>query len=337
MSFHNLSISVLKVGRQMVGSLAIAAFFSGCIAEETPVLPHEAGNLLTTTIEMGTDYRWQLYFNLEKNQVVGRNLKSDWDLAFDANLDGNAVRLNSGKFMFGLNTQKQLFSEVTDTVGFERHKRWDAANAIDSFVIGNKHSDKIYLLDLGYDEKSNALGFKKIKMVSVSRQKYVLQYADIQDNTFQTVEIPKDTNYNYTYFSFKTNTSVRVEPPKKDWDLAFTQYIHIFYEPYQPYLVTGVLLNSCQTYAAMDSTQFNFENMDYKQATSVPLTNKLDAIGYNWKSFGGFGNATGNYQIFSHYNYIIKDSKSMLYKMRFISFYDDQGRKGSPKFEFRRL
>jgi hypothetical protein len=63
----------------------------------------------------------------------------------------------------------------------------------------------------------------------------------------------------------------------------------------------------------------------------------LDAIGYNWKTFGGFGNATGDYQIFSNFNYIIKDSKSMLYKMRFISFYDDQGRKGSPKFEFRRL
>jgi predicted transcriptional regulator with HTH domain len=337
MSFHNLSISVLKVGRQMVGSLAIAAFFSGCIAEETPILPHQAGDVITTAVEMGTDYRWQLYFNLEKNQIVSRNLKTDWDLAFDANPNGNLVRLNSGKFMFGLNTKKQYFSEVTDTLGFAQNKRWDAANVPDSLVIGNSYNGKVYLLDLGYDEKSNALGFKKIKMVSVNREKYVLQYANIQDSTFQIVEIQKDTNYNYTYFSFKTNATVRVEPPKKDWDLAFTQYIHIFYEPYQPYLVTGVLLNTCQTYAAMDSTQFKFENMDYKQAISFPLTNKLDAIGYNWKSFGGFGNATGNYQVFSNYNYIIKDSKSILYKLRFIAFYDEQGRKGTPKFEFRRL
>jgi hypothetical protein len=337
MSFHNLSISVLKVGRQMVGSLAIAAFFSGCIAEETPILPHQAGDVLTTTVAMGTDYGVQLYFNLEKNKVVGSNSKTAWDLAFDANLNGSVVRLNAAKFMMGFNTQKEFCTHVMDTLGFAQNKRWDAANAPDSLVIGNKHQGKIYILDLGYDEKSNALGFKKIKIVSVTPQKYVLQYADIQDNTFQTIDIQKDTNYNYTYFSFKTNSIASVEPQKKDWDLAFTQYIHIFYEPYQPYLVTGVLLNSNQTYAAMDSVQFKFENIDYKQAVSFPLTNKLDAIGYNWKSFGGFGNATGNYQIFSNYNYIIKDSKSMLYKMRFIGFYDVQGRKGSPKFEFRRL
>ena len=337
MSFHNLSISVLKVGRQMVGSLAIAAFFSGCIAEETPILPHQAGDVLTKAVDMGTDYRWQLYFNLEKNQVVGSNLKTNWDLAFDANPTGNVVRLNAAKFMFGFNTQKQLFTDVMDTLGFAQNKRWDAANSLDSLVIGNNHQDKIYILDLGYDEKSNALGFKKIKITNVTPQKYVLQYADIQDNAFQTIEIQKDTNYNFTYFSFKTNATTRVEPPKKDWDLAFTQYIHIFYEPYQPYLVTGVLLNSYQTYAAMDSTQFKFENIDYKQAVVFPLTSKLDAIGYNWKSFGGFGNATGNYQVFSNFNYIVKDSKSMLYKMRFIGFYDEQGRKGSPKFEFRRL
>ncbi|MEY4933879.1 MAG: hypothetical protein RIS64_238 [Bacteroidota bacterium] len=337
MSFHNLSISVLKVGRQMVGSLAIAAFFSGCIAEETPILPHQAGDVLTRAVDIGTDYSSQLYFNLEKNEVVGRNLKTDWDLAFDANPNGSIVRLNAAKFMFGFNTQKQLCTEVKDTLGFAQNKRWDAANTPDSLVIGNKHQEKIYILDLGYDEKNNPLGFKKIKITNVTPQKYVLQYADIQANNFQTIEIQKDTNYNYNYFSFKTNSAVRVEPPKKDWDLAFTQYIHIFYEPYQPYLVTGVLLNSYQTHAAMDSTQFKFETIDYKQAIAFPLTNKLDAIGYNWKSFGAFGTATGTYQVFSNLNYIIKDSKSMLYKMRFIGFYDQQGRKGSPKFEFRRL
>ncbi|MEO0044250.1 MAG: hypothetical protein RL329_3698 [Bacteroidota bacterium] len=337
MSFHNLSISVLKVGRHMVGSLAIAAFFSGCIPEETPIAPHQAGDVITTAVEMGTDYRWQLYFNLEKNLIVGRNLKTDWDLAFDANPEKSGVRLNSGKFMFGFNTKKQLLSEVMDTIGFEQHKRSDAANTPDSLVMGDKHNSAIYVLDLGYDEKSNPLGFKKVKIVSANREKYVLQYADMQDNNFKTIEIQRDTNYNYTYFSFKTNNTTRVEPPKKDWDLAFTQYVHIFYEPYQPYLVTGVLLNTHKTYAVMDSTQFKFENIDYKQANSFSLLDKSDVIGYSWKSFGGFGNATGNYKIFSNYNYIIKDSKSYFYKMRFVGFYDEQGRKGTPKFEFRKL
>ncbi|NJN33059.1 MAG: hypothetical protein HC817_01205 [Saprospiraceae bacterium] len=107
MSFHNLSISVLKVGRQLAGSLAVAAFyfgailsFSSCLKEEEPIEPKPKGNFTAASVSLSPDYRFQTYFDLEENKVLDSNLKFDWDLAFDASADGATFYLNSAKFMF---------------------------------------------------------------------------------------------------------------------------------------------------------------------------------------------------------------------------------------------
>jgi hypothetical protein len=338
MSFHNLSISVLKVGRQLTGSLVVAAFFMlqvlGCIKEEKPVTPRPLDtSLIKSNISLGTDYRYQAYYSLENDSMLSRNLKYDWDVAFDAsNTEGASLYLNSAKYMFASAISNGSFETVKDTSGFYKNRRWDASNRPDSPAIGNiKSLDKFFIIDKGYDALGEPAGFVKIKFEAVNDKKIKFRFADINDSKGKQIDITRTADYNLVYFSFKTGAEVKVEPLKSDWDLHFTQYIHTFTNPYTPYLVTGVLINPYNTTVAVDSV-FDFDKIDRTFSQTMAFKNNPDVIGYNWKDF-----INGAYIVKSNYTYVIKDSKSKLFKLRFTDFYDEKGIKGTPRFEFRRL
>jgi hypothetical protein len=338
MSFHNLSISVLKVGRQLAGSLAVAAFFMftlfGCIKEESPVTPRPIDqSLVKSKISLGTDYRYQAYYNLEKDSMLSRNLKFDWDIAFDAsNTEGVSLYLNSSKYMFASPVTGGNFESIKDTTGFFNNRRWDASNHPDSPAIGViKSLDKFFMIDRGYDASGDAAGFVKIKFEAINDKKIKFRYANINETKGKQVEIARTNTYNLVYFSFKTGNEVKVEPPKDNWDLQFTQYIHTFTDPFIPYLVTGVLINPYNTTVAVDSF-VTFDKVDRAFSQTMTFKKNPDIIGYNWKNF-----IDGTFTTKSKYTYVIKNSKNMLFKLRFTNFYDDQGLKGTPEFEFQRL
>ncbi|MBL7816259.1 MAG: HmuY family protein [Saprospiraceae bacterium] len=343
MSFHNLSISVLKVGRQLAGSSAVAAFFyafiatiaTGCLKEEDPVIPTRSGDVITRTVEMTPQYRYQIFYNLAQDSIVQRNQKWDWDLAFEATANGTIVRLNSAKYMLSSQLPTEDFAAVRDTNGFFRNRRWEATNTPDTLTLGSAlNNKKVYWIDRGYDENGDQMPFVKLQFESVDNQKYRFKIARIgQLDAPEVYEITKDPSVNYVHFSFNTNQKVKVEPIKENWDIEFTQYMFTFFDPYTPYLVTGVLLNPNQTTAAVDSTT-GFNKIDRAFAQNMKLTAQSDAIGYTWKGFSLDNQA---YKINSHYTYVIKNSKGIYYKLRFISFFDAFGRRGYPQFEYQKL
>lgn len=343
MSFHNLSISVLKVGRQLADSSAVAAFFLafisttmiGCLKDEEPVKPTKSGSVITRTIEMTPQYRYQVFYNLEEDSVKKRNLKWDWDLAFDATAEGSVVYLNSAKYMFSSQMPTDDFLSVRDTQGFFKKRRWEAVNTLDTVTFGSvKNNTKVYWIDRGYDENGDQIPFVKIQFESVDNQKYRIKIARLGNlNAPEIYEVPKDPSVNFVHFSLTSNKVMPVEPPKSRWDIAFTQYMFTFFDPYTPYIVTGVLLNPYQTTAAVDSTT-GFEKIDRIFAQNMKLTAQQDVIGYTWK---GFSLNTQVYNINSAYTYVIKDSKGLFYKLRFIGFFDAAGRRGYPKFEYQKL
>ncbi len=391
MNFHHLSISVLKVGRQLVGSLTVAAFFlskkrqiktlmhlsttfqkfetfgkfntavstarlhhsylfisflfiflQGCIREEDPVLPHAAGNVTARSIALSSDYRSQVFYNLDKDSIISGNLKTDWDIAFDVAdvlagqngiyTEGSKIYLNQAKYMFAWRTNKTELEQLKDTVGFAKNRLWDASNNTDTMAIGGvKHQNVAYWIDRGLNSFGDPLDFIRFKIVSVTKEKYTFKILREGATVSEQFDIQRDTNYNRVYFSFETKKAVRVEPKKTDWDLQFTQYMHTFKDPYTPYLVVGVLLNPFSTQGVVDSS-LTFEKIDKTVAQSFKLTNKIDVIGYDWKAF------TGNiFKVQLKYNYIINDQKGYFWKMRFVDFYDNRGTKGTPKFEYQRL
>ena len=69
-----------------------------CKKEELPVTKHDAGNVITSSVDLGDTYKWQIYFNLESNSIVSQNIKTIWDLGFENGENGSKIVLNSSKF-----------------------------------------------------------------------------------------------------------------------------------------------------------------------------------------------------------------------------------------------
>jgi hypothetical protein len=315
-------------------AIAFLPFFFSCEREELPVPPHDPGNVITATVNMEMNYRWQFYYDLGTNSVVGQNLKSTWDLGFETSASGYRVILNTAKAMFAWNTGDTNFVAVNDTTGFTANRRWDEPSGnLDSTAIGNwTNSHPVYILDRGYNENGAFQGMRKMKIESVNASGYTIRFSEMNGNSDTTFFIPKDTLYNFTFLSFGNGGHLQqVEPPKATWDLVFTQYVHIFYNPTEPYLVTGCLLNRHNTFAARDTVN-DFSVIDYSQATTHPLSPAINTIGYDWKTF-----VSNTYITNPGMNFIIRDHTGTYYKLHFIDFYNSNGIKGNPKWEMQQL
>lgn len=316
--------------------LAIAGvlLISSCKKDELPVPKHNAGSVITSSVSMESNYKYQLYFDLKTNSIVGQNLKTSWDMGFEATPEGFRVILNESKAMYAMNTGTSDFGSVTDTSGFAAAKKWDAASGnLDSTAIGDWRTDhNVYIIDRGYSETGVHQGFRKIKVEASDDDSYTVRFSQMNGTGETSLEIAKDSTYNFAFLSFTSSSTVMVEPPKADWDLVFTQYVHVFYEPeLTVYLVTGCLLNRSATRSAYDA-QTPFSDINFASVSGYSFSTACNAIGYDWKEFDGT-----QYIIHPEKNYIIQDREGFYYKLHFIDFYNDLGVKGSPKFEFQQL
>lgn len=305
--------------------------FISCKKGELPVPKHDAGDVITSAVNMESNYKWQIYFDLKTNSVVGQNLKTSWDLGFEATMTGYRIILNTSKAMFARNTGNSNFITVTDTLGFALSKRMDEPTGnLDSTAIGDwRITNNVYIIDRGYNETGSHQGFRKIQIQSVDAIKYSVRFSEINGTGDITLQINKDSAYNFSFLSFSGGGQVvQVEPPKNTWDLCFTQYLERLSTPY---LVTGCLLNRNITKAKMDSL-ISFSEINYSTAENTILSPNINTIGYSWKTY-----SSGIYTTNSQMNYVIKDNEGFYYKLHFIDFYNSSGVKGNPKFEFQKL
>ncbi len=315
--------------------LCILVFiFSACEKQELPVPKHTISNAITTSVDMSSNYQWQVYYDLETNCVVSKNYKTDWDLGFETGEDGFHVILNTSTSMFAFCTNSSDFESVLDTNGFSVNKRWDEPSGnLDSSAIGDwRTHDKVWIIDRGYSASGSALGFKKIKLLSVSNTAYTFQCASMNNSDSETINITKHNDYNFTFFSFNTGEEVlTIEPPKKNWDICFTQYLHIFHNPTQPYLVTGCVSNRYKTSSAIERLS-PFQTINYTSIEHFSFSNAINSIGYDWKTYRGGLYVTDPTKV-----YLIKNRNNKYYKLHFIDFYSTGGSKGNPTWEYQAL
>jgi hypothetical protein len=308
--------------------------FVSCKKEELPVTAHDPGNVITSYVNMDPSYKWQFYYDLGTNTVVGQNLKTVWDLGFEATGNGYRVILNTAKAMYARNTGSTVFSGVTDTNGFTFNRKWDEPSGnLDSTAIGDwRTTNHVYIIDRGYNETGVHQGYRKIQFQQYNSTSYTVRFAELNGTGDTVFQIEKDSTYNFSFLSFSNGgQTLIVEPPKHTWDVCFSQYLHIFYNPVQPYLVTGCLLNRYNTFASVDSVK-TFSEINFSQVSQYSFANPVNTIGYSWKIFTG-----GVYITLPYKNYIIRDSDNFYYKLHFIDFYDQFGNKGNPKWEFQEL
>lgn len=321
-------------------------FFTSCFKEDEQVDPYPRGDASLKTVDMTPLYTFQFYIDLENGEEVAVNNKNDWDLGFQSGEESYLIYLNTSAFMTAGNTGIKDFDAVSDTLGLDWKFDKSDGNP-DSTAVGNwvtidgtdtSYSSLVYVINRGYNDLGNLRGLKKVQFLSVSANSYTFKYANLDGSNAGSFEVQKQDGVYLSGFSFKNGgEQTYFEPQADSWDVVFTQYTTLLYttegDPY-PYLVTGVLINRQNVEVAMDSLN-DFNSIDRSIADEETYSTRLDIIGYDWKELVGDVN-TGNvsYNIVPNRVYLIKNRNGFVYKLRFVGFYNNQGDKGYPSFEW---
>jgi hypothetical protein len=309
-----------------------------CEKEDLPVAPNTG---VSYQFDMGNSYTYQAYFDLSSGTFKSENSKFEWDLAFESNPESNAIYLNSARLMKAFATESTNFDSIY-TVDSELEWKWDKPNgratatAIGQWwTVGLESVEEVYLIDLGVDEEGNSLGFKKMIILSASEQNYVIRFAELDGSDEVEMTVERDINRSRNMISLKDAEQLEIEPVYSQWDLHFTNYTEELWdgEDTVSYLVTGVLINRYGTMAAFDDS-LEYDNIEMSDVVSIELSSAANVIGYNWKYFDF---DALQYTIVEGQNYVLKDLDGIYYKLRFIGFYNSQGEKGSPQFQYEKL
>jgi hypothetical protein len=321
-----------------------------CIPDENPVKPFDRGGVVESTVGIGPYYGEQIYFSLEKDSILKQNNIVDWDLGFACQSGRYEIILNFGKFMKAAVIQSGSFNDINKAM-IEQipEENWLLDNSegkIDSTAIGQwwetnngniVSKQLIYIIDRGLNEKAKKQGFVKFQILEYDNDRYTVRYANLSDNEERTVIITKNENYNYVQLSFDDDGEVKsLEPQRDEWDILFSKYAQLLYTDGGDkmwYSVTGAYLNQNNTEAALLYSE-DFQSIDFFAIDTLEFSNARNKIGHEWKYYDM---AASSYYIRSEMIYIIKGVTGFYYKLHFIDFYDNNGNKGFPKFEYKKI
>ncbi|MFC5626487.1 HmuY family protein [Algoriphagus winogradskyi] len=203
-------------------------------------------------------------------------------------------------------------------------------------VNSTEASNEVYILSRG----ASGVEAKSLKKIRITRngEGYTLQHADADAADFISVDVVKDNDHNFVYFSFE-NGIVDVEPAKDSWDISWTAGTSS--TPY-PAATTGILAYFFQdlvyqniyggvgaaSVLEADIAYADFTEQDVNSLT-FDSSDRL-AIGSTWRNGGG---PTSSPAVKDDIYYIIKDADENIYKVRFLSLTKD-GERGKPSLEF---
>lgn len=211
-------------------------------------------------------------------------------------------------------------------------------------ISDNDLENKVYLLNLGYAVGADTpplgssavagdhRGWLKLRILK-NAQNYVLQYAHLDDASFQEVEIAKNLETNFTFFSFDTNT-IDVEPNKKDWDMCFTVFTNEI-PGYGTYGYTDFIISNnlqqVQAYSIDEDEGLSFEDFERTDIDEANFDVSQRAIGSSWRVGGGPGVSP---QVKNNLFYLLKDTEGFYYKIKFATLTNKEGERGFPQFKY---
>lgn len=298
----------------------------------------------------------QVYIDLSSNKET--SVKRDtWDLGFYGG-DNFRVAINGSLYMAAspltttdinsINSSSVTALQAEVAVGTfnpNNESFIDAPNgdilktAIDEISEDNSQNP-VYLVNLGVEIGTtqpilgsvaiagDVRGWKKIRILRENNG-YKLQYANLDDTTYNEISIPKDADFNFTFFSFDTDKTVSVEPQKSQWDLCFTVFTNIL-EGAGSYGFSDFVVQNRKggvtSYQLIDSN-ISYEDFTLSDTNESLFQESQIVIGSNWRDvFNGTAN--------SNAIYILKDANSNYYKIRFLDLVNESGERGYPRFEY---
>lgn len=312
----------------------------------------------------GPNQQNQVYVDLSTNTTTAVQ-RDSWDLGFYSGNDFRVI-INGSIYMAAaeltetnIDAVNTTLTEVQDLQTKVAVGTFDAANMayVDapdgSFsstaiaAISNVDANnKVHLVNLGYEVgtetpatgsvavSGNARGWKKIK-ITKSGNDYVLQYADLDATTHEEVIISKNSDYNFTFFSFDTQSEVYVEPTKTNWDLNFTVFTNEIpgngSYGYSDFVANNNRGNANAYIIDTEVEAYTYENFTLADIEEANFTSDQRNIGSSWRNGGGPGTLPS---LKDNVFYIISDTDGNLYKLQFLALTNESGERGYPEFVY---
>ncbi len=311
----------------------------------------------------GPNEPYQVYIDLSRQHQHPIS-RDTWDLGFYTG-DKFRVKLNSSMYMFAAPLSATDIDLVTSADVSELKPKMDflvqgsdayvdhpsgklEGTAIEAVSTDNS-TNPVYLLKLGYEIGSaipnpgsvaiagEERGFMKIRILQ-SNGNYVLQYAHLNDPTHQEIIIPKTGGYNFTFFSFKTESIVQVEPAQTAWDLSFTVKTEIEDLPgggktaygYADYISINNL-GGTRAYR-VSTDDFSYETFALTDVDDSKFVADQQIIGSSWRK-----TTPPDRQVFTDIFYVIKDPEGNYYKLKMTALQNENGLRGHPEFKYELL
>lgn len=311
--------------------LIIAVVLTSCWKDETPIAKQDRVGEQTQSIAMGSTYTEVVWFDLATQSVVKERNKLEWDFTIESINNEFIIRLNESPFLLAASTNQNDISQDDDITSLT-YRADEQSGLLDSLAIGKQMNDgTVFVLTRGYDNN----GFERtpffLKLIT-SSDPVQLQFRE--PGTSETFNIPLTiADREVVAINLDDQSLFELVDPK--WDICFTQYVHIFYEPeYTPYLVTGALQNVDSGVLIKEIRDKSYAEVKAEDAVFTAESAFQDVIGYDWKFFDLEANL---YTVDNSVTYLIQDEDGRLFKLQFIDFYNDLGERGYPLFKYEEL
>ena len=211
-------------------------------------------------------------------------------------------------------------------------------------VSATENDNEVYFVASEDDKDASRENWYKVR-VNRKGEGYSVQFARVGDDTYTTVDIPKNGEYNLVLFSLADGEilETETEPRKGRWDIRWSydtgtsvsQSKSLFLQDY-------VAINNYDGVQSATVMTADIAYDDFAAADIAALTfnGDRDAIGETWRNTmpPGMGGGSGEPQgVRSDRYYVIKDASEIYYKLRFtkMGFNDDGTERGRPGIEYR--
>ncbi len=339
-------------------ALALCLFgaFTACKKDKDPVIiiaPSTGSQMTINGGSNGANAENSIFidFSTDKQDSVKRN---SWNLGF---YSGNEfrVKLNNTTNATAVAVNKTDINSVTiadikvDTLGVEpgfpgmeavidNPFTGDLAGTLIAEVSATDANNKVYVFNPLGATHSVPMDESKLMKIRILRKAggYTLQYAKLSETTFKTLDINKNSDYNFQYVSLTGGNLVSVEPVKKNWDIQWTysMFYMVTGPTYMPYTFSDIVfINRLAGVTAAEVLTSTVSYDNYAEANIATTTFKSDngVIGSNWRSTQpATGAKTDRF-------YVIKDAAGNYYKLKFLSMGvgTDGGTRGKPRIEYK--
>lgn len=357
--------------KKVIVAFAVIASLVSCSKDEEEnnviIVPPSEGAVLKPSVG-GPNQPNQVFLDLSTTEAKAVN-RNSWDLAFSsgsdfrvaingsvkmavkqlATTDMSITQVEDSNVAVGAGTNPSSNGYCDNPTGVLSGAGAGLGTAI-AEISANDADNKVYLVNLGFDISTttpalgsvstdgNARGWKKIRILRNGATGYKVQYADLNATTYTEKTITKDTNFNFTFFSFASGNTVAVEAQKTKWDLCFTtftNYVNFGTEVtygYSDFIVSNMKGGS-KVYQVLTSeiTYDNFVKSNIVEENFTPSTTDQRIIGSNWRNGGS---QTTQPSIRTDRFYVLKDVDGNYYKVKFLTLTNEAGERGNPTVQY---